>query len=304
MKCCARQPLVLAVAAALLLSPACMRYAMNKVGDAVAKTGTTFASDNDPEFVGEAVPFGLKLIESLLAENPRHRGLLVAAASGFTQYAYAFLQQPADELEAEDLAKATALRTRARRMYLRARDYGLRGLGLSRAGFESQLRQDPKSAVRGISRRDVPLLYWTAAAWGSAIALSKDSPELIADQPAVEALIDRALELDEQFDHGAIHSFLIAYEPSRRGAAGDAFERSRRHFERAMELSGGRLAGPLVAYAEAVPLARQDRKEFEALLRRALEIDPDAWPEFRLANLIVQRRARWLLSRLDELFLE
>ncbi len=301
---CVRKRLVLGVAAALLCSPGCMRYAMNKVGDALAKTGTTIASDNDPEFVGEAVPFGLKLIESLLAENPRHRGLLVAAASGFTQYAYAFLQQPADELESEDLARATALRTRARKMYLRARDYGLRGLGLGRAGFESQLRRDPKSAVRAILRRDVALLYWTAAAWGSAIALSKDNPELVADQPAVEALIDRALELDEQFDHGAIHSFLIAYEPSRKGAAGDALERSRKHFERAMELSGGRLAGPLVTYAEAVPLAQQDRKEFEALLRRALEIDPDAWPEFRLANLVVQRRARWLLSRLDELFLE
>lgn len=298
---------VAAVATACALSvctSGCMRYAVNKVGDALARTGTTFASDNDPDFVADAVPFGLKLIESLLAENPRHRGLLMGAASGFTQYAYAFLQQPADELEPQDLERATALRTRARKMYLRARDYGLRGLGLRRAGFEADLRRDPKAAVRQVPRSDVPLLYWTAAAWGSAIALSKDNPELVADQPVVEALIDRALELDERFDHGAIHSFLISYEPSRKGAAGDPYERSRKHFERAMELSEGRLAGPLVAYAEAVPLARQDRKEFEALLRRALEIDPDARPEFRLANLIVQRRARWLLSRLDELFLE
>ncbi|MCS6952422.1 MAG: TRAP transporter TatT component family protein [Bryobacterales bacterium] len=300
-----RKLTVAAAACLLTLSlSGCMRYAVNRVGDALARTGTTFASDNDPDFVGEAVPFGLKLIESLLAENPRHRGLLLAAASGFTQYAYAFLQQPADELEPQDLDKATALRTRARKMYLRARDYGLRGLSLARAGFESELRRDPKAAVRAIGRRDVPLLYWTAAAWGSAIALSKDNPELVADQPLVEALIDRALEVDEGFEHGAVHSFLISYEPSRKGAAGDPYERSRKHFERAMELSEGRLAGPLVAYAETVALARQDRKEFEALLRRALEIDPDARPEFRLANLIVQRRARWLLSRLDELFLE
>jgi predicted anti-sigma-YlaC factor YlaD len=46
----------------------------------------------------------------------------------------------------------------------------------------------------------------------------------------------------------------------------------------------------------------QDRAEFERLLKRALEIDPDARPEWRLANLVMQRRARWLLARTDSLF--
>jgi len=44
-----------------------------------------FASDDDPELVREAVPFSLKLIESLLEQSPQHRGLLYAASSGFTQ---------------------------------------------------------------------------------------------------------------------------------------------------------------------------------------------------------------------------
>jgi predicted anti-sigma-YlaC factor YlaD len=39
-----------------------------------------------------------------------------------------------------------------------------------------------------------------------------------------------------------------------------------------------------------------------SLLERALRIDPDARPEWRLANLVVQRRARWLLARIDLLF--
>src|ERR1044071_3800103 len=104
------------------------RMAVNRLGDALAGGGTTFASDDDPELVKAAVPFSLKLMESLLAENPRHKGLLFATASGFTQYAYAFVQQDADEMEDKDLAAATAMRARARKLYLRARDYGLRGL--------------------------------------------------------------------------------------------------------------------------------------------------------------------------------
>src|SRR5258707_1358446 len=91
------------------------RIAVNKLGNALAGSGTTFASDDDPELVKAAVPFSLKLMESLLAESPNHGGLLLASSSGFTQYAYAFVQQDADELEEKDLAAATEMRERARK---------------------------------------------------------------------------------------------------------------------------------------------------------------------------------------------
>lgn len=296
----------IALLLALVIGTSCSvkKFAINKLGNALAESGDTYASDNDPELVEGAVPFSLKLIESLLAESPRHRGLLFAASSGFTQYAYIFVQQKADEIEDEDYGKAEELRARTRKLFLRARDYGLRGLETRYRDFGETLRADPKAAVAGTKKKDVPLLYWTAASWGLAISLSKDDPETIADQPVVEALIDRALELDEAFDDGAIHSFLIAYEPSRIGATGDAAGRCRKHFERAVELSGGSQAGPYVSVAEAVSLDNQDRKEFESLLGQALEIDVDAKPEFRLVNIIMQRRARWLLGRVDDLFLE
>jgi hypothetical protein len=120
----------------------------------------------------------------------------------------------------------------------------------------------------------------------------------------VEALIDRALELDEDYDFGAIHGFLVTYESSRLTGTGDPAERSRKHFERAMELSGGKLASPLVSLAETVSVRKQNRKEFESLLNKALAIDADSKPEWRLSNLVAQRRARWLLSRTDQLFVE
>src|SRR6266404_6055999 len=123
------------------------KIAVNKLGNALASGGTTFTSDEDPELVRDALPFSLKLIESLLAESPRHRGLLFAASSGFTPYAYAFVQQEADELEDRDLARATAMRIRARQLYLRARDYGIRGLEVAHPAFGSELRRDAKAAV-------------------------------------------------------------------------------------------------------------------------------------------------------------
>ncbi len=298
--------LVLLGVVGALLTTGCSvnRLAINRLGNALAESGTAFASDDDPELIGAAVPFSLKLIEGLLASAPEHRGLLFAAASGFTQYAYAFVEQRADTLEDRDVARAMAERERARRLYLRARDYGLRGLATRHPRFGERLRVDARATVSTATPRDVPLLYWTAAAWGAAISLSKEMPEMVADQPLVEALIDRALALDEGFDAGAIHGFLISYEMARQGARGDPAVRARAHFERAVSLSEGRQASPFVSFAEAVCIPRQNRSEFELMLRRALAINPDERPEWRLANLIMQRRARWLLSRADELFLD
>ncbi len=279
------------------------KFAVNQVGNALAGSGSTFASDDDPELIRAAVPFSLKLMESLLAESPKHRGLLFASASGFTQYAYAFVQMDADELEDRDLAAATAMRERARKLYLRARDYGLRGLETKHRGFTAQLRTNAPAAVKTMRRADVPLLYWTAVSWGAAIALSKDDPDRVAEVPQMEALIDRALALDESWGEGAIHGFLITYEMARQGAPGDPAARARQQFERAVALSGGHLAGPFVSYAEAVCVQTQDLKQFDALLQRALAVDVNAEPENRLVNLIMQRRARWLESKREDLFL-
>jgi predicted anti-sigma-YlaC factor YlaD len=297
--------LATAVACALVLSGCSIKkLAVNKIGNSLANSGTTFSADDDPDLVGDALPFSLKLMESLLAESPKHSGLLFAASSGFTQYAYIWVQQPAEQIEAQDVAKSQELRARARRLYLRGRDYGLRGLEVKHCGFGGLLRENPKAAVRVVtSKSEVPLLYWTAASWGLAIANSKDNPDLIADQPVVEALIDRALALDSDYDHGAIHGFLISYEPSRQGIKGDFAERCRGHFQQQVKLTGGQLASPYVALAEAVSVQKQDQAEFENLLQKALAIDPDRKPEWRLSNIVAQRRARWLLGQESELFL-
>ncbi len=279
------------------------RMAVNTVGNALAGSGTTFASDDDPELIKAAVPFSLKLMESLLNENPRHEGLLLATARGFTQYGYAFVQEDADETEDKDLAAAEEMRGRARRLYLRAHNYGLRGLEIRHKGFAKALRANPKAAVSVTAAKDVPLLYWTALSWAAAISLSKDNPDLIAELPMVEAMMDRALTLDESFDHGGIHAYLITYEMSRPGGSGEPAARSRQHFERALALSGGQDAGPMVSFAEAVCVQKQNLKEFESVLHLALAINPDLKPEWRLANLVMQRRAKWLLSRTEQLFL-
>jgi predicted anti-sigma-YlaC factor YlaD len=292
--------LVIAVA---LLSAGCSvrKYAIRQMGGALADSAGTFASDNDPELVRAAVPFSLKLIEALLEKTPNDAALLHAAASGFTQYAYAFVHSEADELGEGDRATAAALRERANKLYLRARDYGLRALELRSPALRSELKADPRAAVSKFTAKEVPLLYWTAVSWAGALAASRDM-FMLPQIPQMEALIERALELDESYDAGALHSFMITFEMSSPTRRGDKAARARQHFNRAVELSKGLQAGPYVAYAENVLIPAKDRQEFEQMLKKALAVNVNEDPSRRLQNLILQRRARWLLTRSDKLF--
>ena len=289
----------------LLLNGCSIRQiAINQVSDALASGGDVFASDNDPKLIRDASPFSLKLMESLLAQNPNHRGLLLALSKGFTQYAYAYVQLYADELEEKNITTAYTERERAKQMYLRARDYGLRGLSLQQTDFNEQLHVDPLITVDKVQPNDIALLYWTGAAWAAAISLGKDDPYLIADLPSVEALIMRAYEIDETFDNGSLHVFLISYEMSRSTISEGAAQRAREHFDRAVELSNHMQVAPYVALAEAVAIPEQSRDEFISLLNHALDIDVDTHADWKLTNLIMQRRARMLLARTDEYFVE
>jgi predicted anti-sigma-YlaC factor YlaD len=279
------------------------RMAVNSVANSIAAGGDVFARDDDPELVRDAVPFGLKTMEALLETVPKHRGLLLAACQGYTQYAYGFLQLDAEEIEPVNYERAVQLKERALKLFLRARDFGVRGLEVKHRGLGANLGAHPDSALRVLKREDLALIYWTAAAWGSAINLGKDRPELTADIAVVKALIERGLALDETYDHGALHAAMIVME-SLPPAMGGSPQRAHQHFKRAVELSGGVTPVPYVTLAQSVSVAAQNRAEFRDLLDKAIAIDPDRDPHERLQTLLLQRKARSLLAREDDLFLE
>ena len=283
----------------------CRTAALGLVSDALVQSGSSYAADDDPELVREAVPFGLKTMEGLLAENPRHLQLLTALASGFTQYAYAFVQQDAELADLDGrLDAARTGRERARKLDLRARDYGLRGLEVRYPGLRQRLLdgREPGPALAPLRKEDVPLLYWTASAWALAVVNGKGDMALVSQLPTAVAMMERALALDEAFGEGAIHEFFVSYDATRSAEEGGGPERARAHLERALSLSQGAKLGPKVAFAEGVLVQAQDRAEFTRLLSEVVQADAEAVPRYRLANVLAQRRARALLRHVDDLF--
>jgi hypothetical protein len=228
--------------------------AVNLLGDALAGSGGVYVSYEDPDLIREAIPFGLKTYEALLEVSPEHQGLLLSASSGFTAYAY-LIQDEADRLDAKDLPQARVMRARAQRLYLRGRDFALRGLEVRHPGWTAKLRQDPSSTVKLIRVDDVSYLYWAGAAWAGALGAAKDDLNLLAELPIAGALVGRALELDEEFERGVAHEFFIVYEGGRPGGSAS---RAREHYRRALEISGGQRASVHLALAEAVTIREQN----------------------------------------------
>jgi len=209
------------------------------------------------------------------------------------------LQQNADLDPNLAYADRRALDKRIAALFLRSRDYAIRGLALDDPDVDVELGANrPLARVR---TKDVAFLYWAGAAWAGAIASAKDDPDLLVQLPLAVALMQRALELDESYDSGAVHEFFVTYEGNRLG--GD-FAAAQRHYERALELSHGERASVYLALAEGVCTQRQDAAEFRTLIERALAIDANRVAEWRLVNTVAQRRAVWLLSRIPDSFID
>ena len=275
------------------------KAAVDAVGSALAGGGGgVFASDDDPDLIRESLPFGLKTYESLLEVSPKNRDLLEAAAMGFTAYAY-LIADEADRLDASDLTRARALRARASKLYLRGRNYALRGLETRHRGLFVDLYADSVTALARTTEEDIAFLYWVGAVWAASLGAAKDDLDLLAELPFAGALVGRVLELDESYAGGAAQEFFIAYEGSRPGGSA---EQARLFYGCALELSKGTRASVHLALAESVAVQEQDLAEFRALIAAALAVDPAVEPNQRLTNTIAQHRARWLEGRIPELF--
>jgi len=285
------------------------RMAINAISNALTGTGSTdvFTSDSDPVLVGDAIPFAIKLYETLLSQNPNHQGLLLTTGSLFIMYANAFVQGPADMLDSIDFYyEREEGRERARLLYLRGYEYLTYALERKFPGFtEAKVEDGTMTALLSRFRaEDVPLLYWTVAGGLSAYSLDPFGDfDLGMRLREWNAMMARAYQLDPDFNNGAIDEFYIIFYSS---AAAEILDLDSSlahiHFQRALEKTGGLSAGTYVTYALAVNVPAQDYDAFRENLEIALAIDIDEDPSIRLLNVINQRRANHLLYTAYEFF--
>jgi predicted anti-sigma-YlaC factor YlaD len=266
---------------------------------------TVFTGDPDPQLVGDALPFAIKIYEALLEQEPGHQGLIVTTGSLFVMYANAFVQGPAEMLPpGEHLAKREG-QERAKKLYLR-------GVGILSAGMEKRypglLGSGRAGALNAylpkLKKADVPLIYWLVAGTLSAYALDPLDVALGMKLPELTALINRAYELDPDFNTSALDEFFIIFHASIPEGMGGDKSKVDGFFQKALEKTRGLSAGPYVSYAQSVCIPRQDYETFRKYLEAALAVDVNADSGNRLVNIINQRKARYLLDQASYYFID
>lgn len=281
------------------------KIVLKKVAGALTSEGSTvFTGDNDPQLIADALPFALKTYESLLSGLPDDDNLLYSTGQAFCMYAFAFVQVPADTISDNRIKEKTEHYLRAKKLYLRARDYLLKAIELRHPGFNELLNADnTDSALTLLTVADSSLIYWTGASWMGAFTTDKFDMTLALNMPKAVALMNLLLTFNESFGNGMVHDFFISYFGSMPPSMGGSEEKARHHFSRSLELSKGEAAGPYVSLALSVCVSKQYHQEFQTLLNQALAINVDAYIPNRLANTINQHRAQWLLDHIDNYFL-
>ena len=279
---------------------------MNLVADALTGEGGTdvFTGDNDPQLVGDAIPFAIKMYESLLAGNPTHQGLMFTTGSLFIMYANAFIQGPAEMLPHNDWRAREAAMMRAKQMYLRGYNILYDALDAKYRGFKQGIANEStrQSFINRIKKDDVGLLYWAVAGGLSAYSIDIMDFQLSAKIPEWNAMIHRAYELDPNFGGCALDEFFIIFYASLPDVLGGDPEQALVHFQRAIEKSKGTSTGAYLSYAQNISLPAQDYDAFEYNLKKVLEINVDDDVSTRLVNIINQRKAKWLLDNAWQFF--
>lgn len=305
----ARPELALLLGYAALVSGCNMtQLAVETQADVMELAYPAIEEQMDYEFARTGIPGNLVQIDGLLRVQPENEKLLLMATQGFASYAYGFIEDEMQRAElAGDLEASDQARARAREMYLKARDYGLKLLRLMDSDFPEELPRDPDELKRTLDRlftdaEAAPALFWTGNAWGSAINVSRDDPVLVADLPFSSVIVQRSVELDERYYHAAGHVFLGVANSALGEAMGGNPEKGREHFEKALALTSRKAMLVQVNYAQAYAVQKNDKELFTKLVNEAIEA-PIPEGDLALPNTIAKRRAERLLAQVDTLFM-
>lgn len=282
------------LAAALLFSAAaCLPVKQARVA-AVALTLQDVAQaagkQTNATIIREGTPAYLMLVDGLIEAYPENRELLLAGCKAYASYASMFV--------AEDHPKE------AEALYLTAKRYGFRALS-ERADFGRAAAGDLeefKAFLQQYQKKQVPALFWTASAWAGWISSNLGNVAAVGDLPALEATLERTLQLDDSYYYGGPHLLMGVYLAARAPVFGGGLTESRKHFDRALTMSGNRVLAGKVLFAEYYARGAKDRQLFETTLREVVTIPGDEVPELTLSNALAKDKARKLLDKTEEYF--
>jgi len=299
-----------AVVILLFLCSSCSikKLAVNSIARNVSGDATkVFMEDNDPELVGDSFPIILKMMDMLASTAPDNSNIRSSAGSLYVMYASVYLQGKGAVLSYEMWKEQHNLYERAKKHYRRGYEYIVDSLELKHEGFKSAMVSgDYDRAFEKMKKSDAADLYWGGAAVLAGVSVDILDPNFAADREGAIKMLFKALELNPDFGNGMLDDILMQLYASLPDGMGGSMEKALYHYKHGLELSGGNMISLYVSYANTICRKKQNQEgydEFKAVLTDVIGRDVDSIPDNRLANIISQRKARYLLENIDDYFL-
>ncbi len=263
--------------------------------------------ETDTKLMEDFFPTALKLYEILHSQNPKHQGLAGMTGSLYVMYANAFVQTNADMMPLEMLDEQQVEINRAKMHYLRGRDYCFESFEGRYPGFTQNIKSNDDEKIQKacsmLKKTDVSNAYWAGAGWLGAFGVDPLNVDILYGIRGAVALLEKAAELDPSYNNGAIWEVLTAFYAAAPADFGGDDERAKLCYEKALACSGGNSISQHLLYAQSFCIPNQDVKGFDEAIEKALAINPDDNPSTRLATTVSKRKAEFLKSRRDELFI-
>ncbi|MGH1347574.1 MAG: TRAP transporter TatT component family protein [Nannocystales bacterium] len=251
--------------------------------DPVALGDARWAERTDPQNVREAIAHW----EGVVATEPSHAEVLVKLTHAYYFLADGYLRHDEDA-------------------YLDALEAGLhwgeQAMVASSPEFAAAMAADAKypDAVAQVGEQGVPAMFWYATALGK-WAKKQGFAVMLRHKDNIKVTMERVLTLDPTFLGGAPHTYFGVFYAVAPAIAGGDLDKSREHFEAALEISPDVLS-TRVLWAAELAVKTQDEATFDRLLDEVLKADADAIPRIAAENRVEQQKARELQARRDEFF--
>ena len=218
------------------------------------------------------------------------------------EYGFGIIMEQASRLIDEDYSLAMAKYEQANKIFSEARDSGISIISKKYPSFNNWLNK--KTSI-DFTADDMNDIYWLAASIGGCISSSRGDPFELINLPNVGRLLRAGINTNPGWGNGSFYSAMISFTTTR----SDLNEIMLRdsvdfYFDKAILYSNGKDAGPYLTYAESIHKPFQERKNFVDKLNYVINMENKPSNEFELTNLLAKSRAKWLLARTDEYFLE
>jgi len=256
-------------------------------------------SESDVELARDSSLGFLKMLEGFYRQNPKDKKVLLLLTRAYAGFAYGFTENDILANKGSNQALFHKANERAKLFYTRAHNYAIELLSLN-SHFNSAKDKgldDFKAALKTFGPGDIEDLFWAGFAWGNYLNFNKDSPDAVVELPKIEALMERVLELNENYYYGGPHLFLGAFYGGRPKLLGGDPAKSKENFEKAIAATDGKFLMAPVNEALFYAVQTQDSALFQRLLQGVAAADAAALPEQRLSNELAKIRAKILLDK-------